>query len=177
MVASKALNKFNETSEHWLSDLRDYPEEKLGKKPSSNEWSLAELYDHLMRVANTYQIPNFQECLNSRVTKGKKNFRANIIFDLQLLPYRKMQLESFPENIAKDFTPEIKPKEVLLKEFGDWVKYVEALSEKVTKANPKVKHHHPLFGWINAIEWFSLIEIHIRHHTRQKKRIENFINN
>ncbi|MEM7549605.1 MAG: hypothetical protein AAF363_08020 [Bacteroidota bacterium] len=167
-----------ETSQHWLADLHKYDADKMSIKPTKKQWCMAELYDHLMKVANTYQLPNFHLCLeNGDKLKARKNLRARIIFDLQLLPYRKMKLESFPEEIANSFTPEIKKKPDLLSQFERWIKLVEEESLRLDKIDMAVKHFHPLFGWINAIEWFSLIEIHIRHHTRQKQRIEKLVFN
>ena len=106
---------------------------------------------------------------------GRKNLRARIIFDLELLPYRKLKLENFPEEIATAFTPKSKEKDAIVKEFTEFIEHVKNLQPLLKEADTSLKHKHPMFGWINAVEWFALVEIHIRHHTRQKTRIEKQI--
>lgn len=34
---------------------------------------------------------------------------------------------------------------------------------------------HPALGALNAREWFQLIEMHFRHHLRQKRRLDQFL--
>jgi len=44
---------------------------------------------------------------------------------------------------------------------------------KVKNANPKIKTKHPVIGYLNAKQWLRFIEIHLNHHLKQLKRIEN----
>lgn len=45
------------------------------------------------------------------------------------------------------------------------------------KTKKQGKTPHPAFSFLNGNEWFKLIEMHFRHHLRQKKRLDNFLNN
>ena len=58
MDAKKMLNKFNRKANEWLVDLRMMDEEIIQIKPTEKSWSISEVYDHVMRVARSYQIPN-----------------------------------------------------------------------------------------------------------------------
>lgn len=44
---------------------------------------------------------------------------------------------------------------------------------KVKNADLKVKTKHPVIGYLNAKQWLRFIEIHLNHHLKQLKRIEN----
>jgi hypothetical protein len=44
---------------------------------------------------------------------------------------------------------------------------------KIKNADPKIKAKHPVLGYLNAKHWLRFIEIHLKHHLEQLKRIEN----
>ncbi|MEO1049288.1 MAG: DinB family protein [Bacteroidota bacterium] len=170
----RTYDRFVNTTSEWLKALEGYDAEHLKHKPAPDQWSLAELYDHLMRVANTYQIPHFLNCANNGTKRlSGKNYKGMVIFDVDYLPGKKMRMENFPPDIVRDFTPVVKEKNILLKEFEGFIRMVQNdLQTKLMNADTNLKEYHPLFGWINAVEWFSLIEIHIRHHLPQRTRLE-----
>ncbi len=165
---------FEKVSDQWITDFEVYSDELLYHKSSENEWCLAELYDHIMRVARTYQIPNFYKCINGVPESGKpKNAKGYLIFNLNILPYRKIRMQSFPQNIVTDFTPQIRKRTELYADFEDFRKEVIQVSRELETVDYTIKNRHPFFGAINARDWFALIEIHMRHHHPQKKRLEN----
>ena len=168
-----ALRAFEKTANHWAEDLMNYEESELYLSPAVNEWCLAELYDHIMRVGRTYQLPNFHRCLNNDIVKGKpKNIKAYIIFDLNILPYRKIKMQSFPPEIVTNFTPQKRKKQALIEDFNVFIEEVKDAWKLLENFDKNKKHYHPFFGMINAKEWYALVEIHMRHHIPQKKRLE-----
>lgn len=174
MFKRNIVKAFKNTASNWLSSLKGYNTEQLYAKPSESEWCLAELYHHIMKVAWTYQMPNFYKCLHKRPVKGKpKNAKGYLVFNLNIIPYRKIKMSSFPSEIEIGFTPEIKKREELISEFEDFIKDIITISDLLKTADLSVKNYHAFFGVINAQEWFSLVEIHMRHHSRQKKKLEN----
>ncbi|AXT51056.1 hypothetical protein D1818_09540 [Aquimarina sp. BL5] len=174
MFSKNPVAVFKKRSEKWYQDLQNYSQESLYHKPSSDQWTLAELYDHIMRVAKTYQLPNFHKCIDNDTRNGKpKNSAAYLIFNLNITPSRNIKMESFPSKIVADFTPEILDRDILENNFKEFIAETISKESLVKKCDTKIKHSHPFFGMINAIEWFSLIEIHMRHHERQKKRLES----
>ncbi|WP_298541337.1 hypothetical protein [uncultured Aquimarina sp.] len=174
MFHKNPVSTFKKRSEKWYLDLKNYNQESLYYKPSSDQWSLAELYDHIMRVAKTYQLPNFHKCIKNDIKNGKpKNGAAYLIFNLNIIPSRNIKMESFPSKIVVDFTPEILERDRLENNFKEFITETVSMGDLIKNCDTKIKHNHPFFGMINAIEWFSLIEIHMRHHERQKKRLES----
>ena len=48
--------------------------------------------------------------------------------------------------------------------------------EKMNKTPTSGKSEHPRMGFLNGFEWLQYSEMHMRHHLKQKRRIESFIN-
>ncbi|NAS29510.1 hypothetical protein GTQ40_00860 [Flavobacteriaceae bacterium R38] len=168
------LKAFEKIAETWVTDLKNYTEDQLYIKPSEDHWNLAELYDHIMRVARTYQMPNFQKCLDNTGSEGPaKNIKAYLIFDLNFLPRRKIRIASFPKEIILNFTPEKRAKQELIEDFNTFIAETRQYASFLDNYNSKAKNFHPFFGMIDAKDWFSLVEIHMRHHQPQKKRLES----
>ena len=61
MYTKKIVSRFNKKANEWLVDLRLLDKEVIQIKPTEKSWSLAEVYDHVMRVSRSYQIPNLKE--------------------------------------------------------------------------------------------------------------------
>ena len=133
-----ALKRFNDRANHWLKDLGDFTTEELLYKPSPQSWCLAELYDHLMKAALNYQIPKLQECLKQKEKKGSKNLIGFMIFNLNIIPKRRLRVEDFPVEIGKKLTPEIKTKSVLISELTNFIKGVNDMETLLNNADKKV---------------------------------------
>ena len=52
----KTFDYFNKVANTWLEDLEAKNEEDILINPFEGSWSISELYDHIMKVARTYQI-------------------------------------------------------------------------------------------------------------------------
>lgn len=52
---------------------------------------------------------------------------------------------------------------------------LKRLEPLVRAANRDVKAQHGGFGWLNAQEWYDLIEMHTRHHLRQQADLERYL--
>ncbi len=73
----------------------------LQTNPSLNSWCIAEVYDHIIRVARSYQIPNLKKCLSGELTRRKrKNTYGLAIFNLGIRRQIPIKMEKFPSNLA-----------------------------------------------------------------------------
>jgi hypothetical protein len=52
---------------------------------------------------------------------------------------------------------------------------VEYWGSQVDEIPPARKAKHGGFGWLNAREWLDLVEMHSRHHLRQKEELERYL--
>ncbi|MDQ0430163.1 MULTISPECIES: hypothetical protein [Caryophanaceae] len=46
---------------------------------------------------------------------------------------------------------------------------------KLASIDPNHKVEHGGFGWLNAKEWHKLVDMHFRHHLRQKEELESYL--
>ena len=83
MDSNKIVSRFNRKANEWLVDLRMMDEEVIQIKPSETSWSISEVYDHVMRVARSYQIPNLKKSVTELAKRKKRKNKYGIaIFDL-----------------------------------------------------------------------------------------------
>lgn len=176
MNTNKIIKVFNDKANEWLDDLSSISEEKLNIRPAENSWSMAEVYDHVMRVSRRYQIPNLESSMTAGATrKKKKNFTGIAVFNLGVRKNVKMRMEEWPKKIVEDFTPTQRSKADLLDDFRIFIEEVNALKVTLDKSSNQHKQYHPFFGDITTKEWFALIELHLWQHDKQKEKITQMI--
>ena len=177
MNKSKTFDYFNKVANTWLEDLEEKNEEDIIINPFEGSWSISELYDHIIKVARTYQIPNFKKSVTTEVERKKrKNIKGLVIFNVGIKKINmKIKMENFPKPLVKDFTPIKQNKTELIKDFKQFINEVNSLEETLLKSKRKNKHYHLMFGDINTKDWFTLIAFHMAHHEKQKKRINEFL--
>ena len=99
-----------------------------------------------------------------------------------MLPFAQTMFvnNSFPDeklsNPANINMPQPNSKEALLQLFINLKKDMNDAAAQIENSKSKGKTKHPGFNYFNAIEWLQFAEMHLRHHFKQKKRIEGFLN-
>jgi hypothetical protein len=176
MRTKKLLDTFNKKANEWLRDLTAMDEESILIRPSEKFWSYAEVYDHVMRVGRSYQIPNLKKSLGDAADrKASKNIYGLAVFNLGIRKNVKMKMEKFPKPIAEAFTPVKRKKAELQEDFTAFILEVNALEPILEKSDKNTKNYHPMFGDITTKEWFSLIELHIWQHDKQRTKIKAYL--
>ncbi|MGN7356516.1 alpha/beta fold hydrolase [Paenibacillus sp. SAF-054] len=152
----------------FLSRLKLYTPEQLCRHSGKHPWSLGQLYDHVIVVAQEY-IANADECLSASEEQPEgKTEAGNLLFRLQSFPPVRIQLPDLPGNTpGNDHS-----KQSLAEGLLDMKDKLNALRNRVLETNPKYKVRHNGFGWLNAKEWLDLVEMHTRHHLRQRSELE-----
>jgi len=84
-------------------------------------------------------------------------------------------MEEFPKPLVEAFTPSKRVKNDLINDFLSFIKEVNELQDILEKSGKEHKQYHYMFGDINTREWFSLIELHIWLHDKQKAKIKRYI--
>ena len=162
MDTNKILHRFNKKANEWLVDLRIMDEELIQIKPTESSWSISEVYDHVMRVARSYQIPNLKKSITEYAKRKKsKNKYGIAIFNLGIRKDVHIKMEEFPKPLVEAFTPVKRDKNDLINDFLSFIQEVNDLQDILEKSRKKNQHYHPMFGDISTKEWFSLIELHI----------------
>ncbi|MEM8940000.1 MAG: DinB family protein [Bacteroidota bacterium] len=168
----KTLKKFREVFESWEVELKGYEFQTLLKKPNAESWSLGQVYIHLINSTLDFHLKQVQFCLeNSENSEKSKNLKGFIVYKL---------LGSFPPikikvPASENYTPE-QPESIeqIIEGFAKVRAKMELTLQKLT-TEKQGKTKHPGFQYLNGNEWYRLVEMHFRHHKRQKERIDQYI--
>jgi DinB superfamily len=156
--------------EVFKTDLRAYSPDRLRMTVKDGVWSLGEMYDHLIAVADEY-LGHIETCAqaNEEQPLGKTKGGEDV-FRTRAFPPIRIKLEDTPEN-----TPSSREtRETLLAGLERVERDMQAWERRLDGLNPRHKVLHDGFGWLNAQEWFALIGYHFRHHLRQKAELEQW---
>jgi len=77
---AEIIGVLNKTIDLWLLELKYYTLDQLRIKPSSTDWSMGQVYMHLVEAAN-YHIEQVKACLSSDQNKLENaSPEANVMF-------------------------------------------------------------------------------------------------
>ncbi|MFC6040391.1 DinB family protein [Paenisporosarcina macmurdoensis] len=153
------------------SDLQKYSLEQLRFNSEEGVWSIGQMYDHLILVADEY-LNNMETCatLNEEQSLEKTQFGEQLFRNGGFPPIKIRlpdELNSPPNNSDS--------KEDLICRMDHVIQRLSQWESKVDYVNPNNKVEHGGFGWLNAREWYDLVSMHFRHHLRQKDELESYI--
>ena len=165
-------NDFLPTAKYLLKELEYYGENQFKKKTEVSEWTIGQLYHHVIQGSYDNHFKAIRNCLKKEGgdLKGRKNLIGYFVFITGFYPPIKLQgLSNYSpsqiENIAK-------AKDSV---YG-YLKEMQKIAIEIDKAGEakyKVKHRN--FGRLTALEWYKLIVIHQKHHLKQKKKIDKIL--
>lgn len=161
---------FNHSIDSWLKELEHYSLEQLLAKPSPNAWSMGQLFIHLISTTDYFAkqaivcAGNNEHSTEEASPAAKRMFQNNEFPDLII---------EGPE--SNNRTPQPESKEEI-------ISGLQLLKENVNKAititetsHCTGKTKHPGLHYFNAFEWLQFAEMHLRHHFRQKQRLDSFL--
>lgn len=168
MSAENTYKQLLPLAKYWLKELDFYGKNQFKRKLTETSWSVGQIYDHLLGYTQAVNIRNIEQCLNSKedATKLGKTFKGFVHFAYK---------GYFPFKYKCD--PYIEPQQPLSAEkvkddFYRFLKLLHKVSKDIDYKKPKSKVLHPSFGYLSAEEWFQLIEMHFRHHRKQKNKMD-----
>jgi hypothetical protein len=155
----------------YRNDLYKYSLEQLRYISGEGVWSIGQMYDHLMVVAHEY-LDSMESCasIKEETQLGKTPFGEQLFRNGGFPPIKIRlpdELNSPPNN--EDSLEE------LISRMEQLIERLSELKTKVEFINPNKKVEHGGFGWLNAKEWYELVDMHFRHHLRQKNELEGHI--
>ncbi len=165
------IDNLNNTFTIWITALQDYDFDTLLAKPDSENWSLGQVFMHLINETNFY-IEQIDYCLFHRENFSEQMVEnaARIFANNEFPDERIRNTEQSSQTI-----PNPKSKSDL---FEQMLHIKNSLNLQWNTINNNIstgKTQHPGLGYFNAQEWFHFAELHLRHHLRQKQRIEQAI--
>ena len=162
-------------TEFYLNELTNLSMDQLCRKPRDDAWSLGQMMVHLMNSARFMQLPNVEVCrdaTNSAVhVGGSKNDRGEEVFRVGSFPPIRIQVPPSPQ-----YTPaQPESKEEIRVGMQDVIVRMRSVAPALDEIPTENTVAHPGFGYLNAKEWFQLIEMHYRHHRHQLGRLKEFL--
>ncbi|MFN3849738.1 MAG: DinB family protein [Spirosomataceae bacterium] len=170
LTSKEIYDNLERVVNQYIISLDEYSDPQFSTKRDAETWSLGQMYEHLVLTSNFFFMANVMRCLEQRKGQigGEKNEWGEKQFKYGGFPPRKFKIPEVlqgPEPVAKSRD---EYKSLLRKVLEDARKLVEPIAQN----NGEYKTLHPPFGFLNANEWFYMMEMHFRHHLRQKEELE-----
>ena len=152
----------------YQSKLATKNEENFTLTPPFGGWSYSEVYSHIFD-SSLLSLIALNNCIKDEgEVKSTHIIVKAILFFGSFPPNKKYKV---PKRLAE------RVKKINLMAAQQFITDFELQLVKVLalidNANPKIKNKHPRLGYLNAKQWLRFIEIHLNHHLKQLKRIEN----
>lgn len=154
-----------DTYRKWIDEIN---EDAWAQSPAENDWSYAEVYDHIMKSTLGSAIA-LERCSNSNTPRSKKglNFWGYYTLYLGIFPPFKTKV---PEALAAKMAPKKISQEDARNLIIKARRKVEEVAKLADDAPKNARWEHPRLGMLNAKEWLKFILIHLKHHVKQLER-------
>jgi len=172
MTKSAMLAAMTEVLDLWLAALDQYSEETFVRKPNDEDWSIGQVYQHLVLGTRVYHMRNIASCLNNPQYTDKLPTDDGLkVLTSGEFPPHKIRTAPSPQYPPPQPEGVAQVREQLTALSADLL----ALGEQVYDSESKGRMAHMRFGFLNASEWYHLIEMHFRHHLRQKENLDQWL--
>ncbi|MCR8642828.1 DinB family protein [Paenibacillus sp. N1-5-1-14] len=168
---TQTVAQFEETLNHYLQELDKYSLEQLTKVVDEEEWSLGQMYLHLINSANNMQLRNAEECLeqsgNAALFTGEQSEGWQTMQKIGGFPPIAIKVPASPMHTP----PQPESKEQIVQGLNTVLVRMKEVAAKLDGADLSYTVAHPRLGPLHALDWFNILEMHYRHHLLQKAKI------
>jgi DinB superfamily len=172
MKAQKSYHNWLKTVAFYESELPKYSESDFFKKQSEEAWSIGQMYQHLVKGTMVFHAKFAENALaTDENSEEGKTMPGKISYLIGGFPPIKIKVPASTEYTP----PQPKSKESVIEDLKNLKIQLQDLAEKIDASDSRGKTKHPGFGYLTALEWFQMIEMHFKHHLRQKKRLDKFL--
>lgn len=161
------ISRFNETIDVLIASLERYSLENLRRQPQAGRWSLGQMYTHIADDT-TYFIEQMKAALATPGNSHESMHEdAKAMFARNAFPDIKIEGPA-----TNTFIPQPDNKDGLKNRLVAIKQIINELFNNIDESNLRGKTAHPGLHYFTALEWLQFAEMHMRHHFRQKERIE-----
>jgi hypothetical protein len=154
----------------WLKELDRYNFVQLCSKPDPASWSIGQVYMHLIDET-TFYLGQARICLSTGDhATDEATPNAKIMFGNNCFPDE--VIEGPPSNAN---TPQPEGQDQLKIGLLRLRNEAIEIGALIAGSGCKGKTKHPGLHYFNAAEWLQFADMHLRHHLRQKDRIDRFL--
>jgi sugar-specific transcriptional regulator TrmB len=171
MTIDEIKNSFNNSVDTWKAAAENYSEQLFAQKPAEDAWSIGQVCEHLTASTKRAFVV-IDKCLSGNANEneqkteaGERAISSNVLSPVKVtVPSHKETPPAQPENkqAVKDALEEVR-------------KNFMIVAEKIKSSKATGKEKHPVLGFMNAHEWLHTIDMHLRHHLKQKEGIDAFL--
>ena len=170
LLIEMLIENFNHTIGAWQNALEGYDYQQLTAKLSTTTWSIGQVYMHLLEDTS-YYLEQIHVCVaNNDHATEVATIEGRVMLSNSDFPNE--ILEGAPSNA---FVPQPESKEQLMTDLSNLKSHMNLAAIKISESPFCGKTQHPGLGYFSAHEWVQFADMHFRHHLRQKKRIDDFL--
>lgn len=171
----KMYNRFEKIANTWLAALDTYTMDELLKKPSDESWSMGQVYIHIT-TANKYFLGKNANALANgegfETGKGKNKW-GHAVFLFNMFPPVNVKMPKKDTGGTEPIQPD--SKEQIERKIKENLAFFKDMEERVANAPKNQTKKYPFLGYLNAAEWYTLAGLHMKHHLRQKRKLDKFL--
>lgn len=155
--------------EQYISKLETYSPQEFAHKTDESTWSLGQMYEHLI-ISNSFFYYQINNCFSQRKGQigGDKNPTGENMYQYGSFPPIKIKIPEAwkgPEPIAK-------AKQEYTKLLQTELEKLNLLITPLQNDSGEYKTFHAACGMLNALEWYKMAEMHLKHHLKQASELE-----
>lgn len=167
----KELENFNRTIAIWMDAIPGYDLELLLRKPDPMSWSLGQVYEHVLEESHWFNL-QLTASLEDRVNQHMQPTEEGITV-LKRGSFADVKIVGDPVLAANVKQPQ---------SIGQLISDFQLLKQETTDLHEQMLHSdtggkapHPGLGYLTCWEWLRFSEMHMRHHLKQKRRLEEIL--
>ncbi|HWY10955.1 MAG TPA: DinB family protein [Bacteroidia bacterium] len=171
MEIDEIKKSFDQTVDTWKSATEEYTEQLFELRPNEGGWSIGQVCEHL--IGSTQRVfVVIDKCLAGKTNENEqKTVAGENAIKTNVLTNGKVQNPAHKENPPLQPDNRLTVREI----FEDIRNNFMNVAEKVKASKATGKEKHPVLGFMNAHEWLHTIDMHWRHHIKQKENIDAFL--
>ncbi len=172
MSSAKTLHKLDSTHRGWLTRLQPLDETAFARVPEGGGWAIGQVCHHVGSVSDMLLGNAERAAAGDGQTKGFQFQPWMLTVMGRLPPMRiKVPVASLPPEMHVFANPQQLSKSEGFEQLAGVVERMRSTAPAVDGSTKTCRRRHPVGGWLNAMQWFQLTEMHMRHHLRQIDRL------
>jgi hypothetical protein len=169
--ALEVYNSFLPNAKHWVQELDYYSKSQFKRVPEGCELSIGQVYDSLIQVSYHFFMKNALDCAYGRGVSntGEKTFKGWALFYVKGFFYLKPTL-------GYEYVPKAPEGALGVKdEMYKFLKLIYKVAQEIDTKKPQGKLLHPVFGYLSALEWLTLVAKHFEAMRKVKIKIDKSV--
>jgi hypothetical protein len=168
--AAKILKKLEATHRTWGMRLDGLGDEAFLRPARGGGWGIGQICRHIELVSGML-LDNGEMCARGDGRDLGFQLQPAMIMLFGTLPPVRIKVPELPDDLKHLGQPEPIDAADSRDALESVAQRMRDLRDTVAASSPRCRREHPAGGWLNALQWYALTEMHYRHHLRQLARL------